>query len=66
MSFAFVLGNIMSRVVLTIVYLVIILPIGFLKRLAGHDVLRIRKPQMKSYWGDVKQPTEKQRYERQF
>ncbi len=66
MSIAFVMGNIMSRVVLTLFYVGIILPIGLVMRLIGRDKLQLRRPRGSSCWCDVEQPADRARYRRQF
>jgi len=66
MGFAFVMGNIMSRLVLTVLYYFIVTPIGLLSRLVGRDLLSLKPDKSKnSYWIDVdsSKPTN---YERQF
>ncbi len=37
-----VLGAVMSRVVLTLVFFLIVTPVGLIRRLLGHDSLRLR------------------------
>ena len=36
------LGHVMSRVLLSIVFIVVVLPIGFIRRLSGKDSLRLK------------------------
>ena len=38
-----VLGAVMSRVILTLVFVLVITPIGALRRLLGHDTLQLRR-----------------------
>jgi|KBSMisStaDraftv2_1062788.scaffolds.fasta_scaffold156634_3 hypothetical protein len=66
LGLAFVLGNIMSRVIITVVYFVIITPLGLLSSLAGRDTLQIKKPETDTYWKDISLPEELEKYERQF
>lgn len=66
MSLAFVMGNIMSRVILTLFYYTFFTPFGIVMRLTGRDKLGLRKCDVDSYWSDVEQPSDKERYERQF
>lgn len=51
MALAVVLGFIMTRVILTIVYYLIITPIGLLMRVFGKDPMQRRlDPDAPSYW----------------
>lgn len=51
MALALVLGFIMTRVLLTLVYFLLVLPIGLALRLAGKDLLdRTLDPAASSYW----------------
>jgi len=51
MGLAFVLGFIMTRVILTLVFVLMMVPIGFLLRLVGKEVLdRKQDPAAVSYW----------------
>ncbi|MBA3632057.1 MAG: hypothetical protein H0W58_04480 [Acidobacteria bacterium] len=63
---AFVLGNIMSRVVITLIYYGIITPMSFVARLLGRDKLQLKKRAVQSYWQDISLPHEPEKYERQF
>jgi uncharacterized membrane protein len=36
------MGDILSRIILTIVYIVVVLPVGFIRKLAGKDPLKLR------------------------
>ena len=66
MGIAFVLGNIMSRTVLTLFYYGMITPMGFCRRLAGRDRLKLRKPAAYSYWTDVPPRADPDQLDRQF
>lgn len=51
MALAVVLGFVMTRVVLTLVFVTLVLPIGLLLRLFGKDLLhRHPDPDTESYW----------------
>lgn len=63
---AFVLGNIMSRVVITLIYYGLITPMSFVARLLGRDKLQLKKRAVQSYWQDISLPHEPEKYERQF
>lgn len=66
MGFAFVMGNIMSYLVLGLFFYLVISPLGLLLRLLGYDPLRIRKPIAGSNWSNHKQPASKDAHERLF
>ncbi len=66
MGIAFVLGNIMSRVLLSLIYYLLFWPIGFIRRALGNDRLRLRKRPTNTYWVDVDADPENTRFERQF
>ncbi len=66
MGIAFVLGNIMSRVMLTLVYYLLFLPTGLIRRSLGNDRLMLRKRPGDTYWNDVDSDPENTRFERQF
>ena len=66
MGIAFVLGNIMSRVVITLIYYGLITPMSFVARLLGRDKLQLKKRAVQSYWQDISLPHEPEKYKRQF
>ena len=66
MGVAFVMGNIMSRVLLAAFYFGMITPMGWTMRLIGRDKLRLRKPATASYWTDLPPPAAPTSHERQF
>ena len=68
MSVAFVLGFILSHVILGLFFFLVITPVGLFARLAGKDFLRLKLDRAaKSYWipreQKVRSPAD---YERQF
>jgi hypothetical protein len=66
LGIAYVLGNIMSRVIITLIYFLVFTPMRFLSSLAGRDKLQLKKPKTDSYWLDISLPKEIEKYERQF
>ena len=68
MTFAVVLGWFMTRVILSLLFYVIITPIGLVMRTFGKDFLDIKKQAVKgSYWNQRDSNFEKnQNYEKQF
>jgi hypothetical protein len=69
MSMAFVLGFIISHLILGLLFYCVITPMGLVARLAGKDFLRSRRdPAARSYWfpRDRRGPPAPLDYERQF
>lgn len=68
MSVAFVLGFVMAHVILTLLFLLVITPLGLLARLTGKDFLSLKLDRAaRSYW--IPRPTKPKSaadYERQF
>lgn len=63
---AFVLGNIMSRVIIAAIYFLLFTPMRLLGNIFGRDKLQLKKTQKDSYWLDISLPKEIEKYERQF
>ncbi len=66
MGLAYVMGSLMSRVLLVLTFYGLFWPLGALGRLCGRDKLGLRRRENGSYWVDLPPPAEKERYERQF
>lgn len=68
MSIAFVLGFVMAHVILTLLFLLVITPMGLIARLAGKDFLSLKLDRAaKSYWlARPAKPKTTTDYERQF
>jgi Saxitoxin biosynthesis operon protein SxtJ len=69
MTLAMLLGAIVSTVLLTLLFYLIVTPLGLVARLAGKDFLRQKlEPRATSYWiaRDTASPKPKQAHERQF
>ena len=49
MALGFTLGWVNSRIILGLVYIIILLPISFVMRLIGHDPLRTKLKEVKTY-----------------
>jgi Saxitoxin biosynthesis operon protein SxtJ len=56
MGLAHVLGAINSRIILSLLYFLVITPVGSLVRWSGHDPLRRRTQRSTSYWVPRPQP----------
>jgi hypothetical protein len=67
MKFAEALGYINSRVLLTLMYYVAVVPYGIVSRWAGRDPLGRRAPRGESYWVERKRTRqERERFEHLF
>lgn len=67
MGIAFIMGNIMSRLLIASFFYFMITPMGLFMRLIGRDKLALRRRTCDTYWCDVPPPTtDRRRYERQF
>lgn len=66
LGIAFVLGNIMSRVIISLIYFLLFTPMRVLGNLLGRDKLQLKKKDSGSYWHDISLPKEIEKYERQF
>lgn len=65
MAIAFVMGNIVSRVLVTLFFYGLITPMGLIMRVVSKDALQ-RKNTRASMWDDLPPPADRERYERQF
>lgn len=67
MTFAFALGYVNSRIILTLVYFLVFVPYGVVSRLFGRDPLDLRSPPRDSYWHKrEKTRQEREQFERLF
>ena len=66
MGVAFVMGNIISRVLIITFYYLLITPMGLVMRLVGRDKLCLKKQDCGTYWVDHKGGGDRSSYERQF
>ena len=67
MIFAAILGWVMTRVILSLVFYLVITPIGLITRILGEDFLALKKSQSDSYWNYRDSSKElNQDYEKQF
>lgn len=68
MAIAWLLGKIISPLVLSIIYYGVITPTGLVLRLFGHDKLQLKKPEGSSYWHVIPKRTEtgEKNFERLF
>ena len=67
MSFAVILGWFMTRFILSLLFYLIVTPIGIITRLLGEDFLALKKVDSDSYWNNRNSIEElKQDYTKQF
>ncbi len=66
MAVAYVMGNIISRVLLVLFFYLLITPMGLLRRFFAEDTLQLKRRAVSTYWRDVPPVKDKARYERQF
>lgn len=65
MGIAFIIGNIMSRVIMFLVFFLVVTPLGLLMRLTGRDRLRLKRGRPETYWVDAPEP-DKESYQQQY
>ena len=62
-----VLGWVMTRVILSILFFVILTPVSWLSKLSGKKYFAMRPGASKeTYWEDVTEPTDVEHYEKQY
>lgn len=66
LGIAYVMGNIMSRIIIAALYFLVFTPMRVLGNIFGRDKLQLKKPKGDSYWLDISLPKEIEKYERQF
>tara|TARA_Y100001935_G_scaffold208535_1_gene178132 strand:+ start:67 stop:477 length:411 start_codon:yes stop_codon:yes gene_type:complete len=67
MTFAAIIGWVMTRVILSAVFYLIMTPIGLITKLLGEDFLALKKIESDSYWNHRDSSKElNQNYEKQF
>ena len=49
-KFGYLLGNIISPVVMGIIYFLVLTPTGLIMRLLGKDILKLNKNKLNTYW----------------
>ena len=62
----FPIGWTISHLVMVITYYGVVAPLGLAMRLVGRDALRLRKPEVDTYWERWEQPEDVRYYTRQF
>jgi hypothetical protein len=61
-----VIGHVVSRVLLFIMFVIVFVPLGLLLRLMGKDLLRLQTPGQRSMWVPRTRVADRKSYYRQF
>jgi len=59
------LGKVVSPIILSIIFFILIVPVALITRLFGRDALLLKKRRVSSYWVD-KEPIEPDSFKNQF
>lgn len=66
LGIAFVMGNIMSRVIISLLYFLLFTPMRLIGNVMGRDRLQLKRKTSGSYWHNISTPEKVEYYERQF
>ena len=67
MGIAFIMGNIISRLILLMVYYLCLTPLALIGKVVGRDRLQLKKAEKATYWENIAEVSDdKSNYERQF
>lgn len=66
MGLSFVIGSIVSPLILGLVYYGVLTPMALAMRLGGRDALRLKRPEGGTYWVPLAIPEDKSYFERLF
>jgi hypothetical protein len=61
-----IIGYVVSNVMLTLMFFLVITPLGIVMKLMGKDVLQQRRPDRTTQWTPVKETKNEESYYRQF
>jgi hypothetical protein len=61
-----IIGYVVSNVMLTLMFFLVITPLGIVMKLMGKDVLQQRRPERTTQWTSVKETKNEDSYYRQF
>ena len=61
-----IMGYVVSNIILTLMFFLVITPLGIILRLMGKDLLQQRRPKQKEMWTPVKAVKTEDSYYRQF
>jgi hypothetical protein len=54
MTVSFHIGQVMGRILLTVLFVIVVTPMGLLLRLFGKDLLQLKRRPTTSYWRAAK------------
>lgn len=54
MTASFHIGQVMGRILLTVLFVLVVTPMGLLLRLFGKDLLRLKRTETQTYWHTAK------------
>jgi hypothetical protein len=66
MGLAFIIGAIMSRIIISIIFYAVISPVALFFKLKGRDVLFRKRKRVETYWNDHPSITDKDYYTHLF
>ena len=68
MTVAVLIGFVMSRVILSVLFFLVLSALALISRILGKKYLDLtfRKPEQKTYWNETREKYEKEYYERQY
>ena len=56
MKFGLFLGNLISPIIMGIIYFIVVTPTGLIMKILGKDLLLLKKNNMQTYWIEKKDP----------
>jgi hypothetical protein len=63
MTVSFHIGHLMGHILLTVIFVVLVIPLGLLLRVTGKDLLQLKRPRSETYWHPARNSNQ---FERQF
>lgn len=66
MGLAYVLALVVAPVFMSVIFYLVITPIGLLLRMTGKDAMQAKKPQGDTFWVQIEHRTDPKSYGRQF
>jgi hypothetical protein len=66
MGFIYTITQSLGYISLTMIYYLILTPIGLFSRMTGRDRLKLKRIETQTYWQNIVEQERKEQYERQF
>lgn len=66
LGIAFFLGLVITPIIITLMYYLLVTPLALLMKAKGRDRLNLKKSNTDSYWTEITPSSDKEQYERQF